>query len=66
MRGTDTPGGNARAKEDICWGRNPVTQLLLDEPSRCLKVIASKSMQRAALDQIAGLCRESGVPLQKV
>ena len=66
MRGTGAPGGNARAKEDICWGRNPVTQLLLDEPSRCLKVIASKSMQRAALDQIAGLCRESGVPLQKV
>lgn len=56
---TGTPG-------DICWGRNPVIKLLMDEPSRCLKVIASKTMQRGTLDQIASLCRAAGIPLQAV
>jgi 23S rRNA (guanosine2251-2'-O)-methyltransferase len=66
MRGTDGAGGYAGAREDICWGRAPVIKLLENEPSRCLKVIASKTMQQATLDQLAGLCRDSGIPLQKV
>jgi 23S rRNA (guanosine2251-2'-O)-methyltransferase len=52
--------------EDICWGRNPVISLLEDEPSRCLKVIASRTMQTGQMDVIAGLCRAAGIPLQRV
>jgi 23S rRNA (guanosine2251-2'-O)-methyltransferase len=69
MRKTDDAGrgtGAREAREDICWGRNPVIKLLENESSRCLKVVASKTMQRATLEQIAGLCRESGIPLQRV
>ncbi|MDR1515841.1 MAG: 23S rRNA (guanosine(2251)-2'-O)-methyltransferase RlmB [Synergistaceae bacterium] len=52
--------------EDFCWGRNPVIKLLEDEPALCLKVMASKTMQRTTLDHIAGLCRAAGIPLQRV
>jgi 23S rRNA (guanosine2251-2'-O)-methyltransferase len=43
-----------------------VTNLLEDEPSRCLKVIASKTMQAGQMDRIAALCRAAGIPLQRV
>jgi 23S rRNA (guanosine2251-2'-O)-methyltransferase len=62
---SETPAGK-KLDEDLCWGRNPVMDLLEKTPSRCLKVIAAKTMQRNTLKQISNLCRASGIPLQKV
>jgi 23S rRNA (guanosine2251-2'-O)-methyltransferase len=53
-------------EEDLCWGRNPVISLLEDDPSRCLKVTASRTMQRGTLEKIADLCRASKIPFSTV
>jgi 23S rRNA (guanosine2251-2'-O)-methyltransferase len=57
----NTPPG-----ENYCWGRNAVIALLEDAPSRCLKVMLSKTMQRGAADRITELCKKSGIPFLRL
>lgn len=54
--------GRASATDDLCWGRNPVLSLLEEDPSRCLKVVVSKTMQRGMFERITELCKAAGVP----
>jgi 23S rRNA (guanosine2251-2'-O)-methyltransferase len=63
-RQSKAPGGKeqARGGSDLCWGRNPVISMLEDDPSRCLKVVVSKTMQRGVMGRIVDLCRKSGIP----
>lgn len=53
---------SGRTPDDLCWGRNPVLSLLEENPSRCLKVFAAKTMQPGTMTKIADLCRAAGVP----
>jgi 23S rRNA (guanosine2251-2'-O)-methyltransferase len=39
-----------------------VISLLEDDPSRCLKVVVSRTMQRSTASKIVGLCRASNIP----
>ncbi|MDR3321332.1 MAG: 23S rRNA (guanosine(2251)-2'-O)-methyltransferase RlmB [Synergistaceae bacterium] len=48
--------------KNICWGRSPVLSLLEDDPSRCMKVTLSKTMQGSVKEKISALCRASGIP----
>ena len=50
------------AQEDLCWGRNPLIELLESAPGRCTKVHLSKTLQRSAQDKIIELCKEHGIP----
>lgn len=56
------PEGSAESQGDLCWGRNPVISFLENFPSRCAKVLLSKTMQRAVFERITGLCRASAIP----
>ena len=51
-----------RPEGDLCWGRNPVFTLLEETPSRCLKVVLSKTMQRGVFERLSELCRAEGIP----
>jgi 23S rRNA (guanosine2251-2'-O)-methyltransferase len=57
----DTGATDERGK-NICWGRNPVLSLLEDDPSRCVKVTVSRTMQRGVMEKITSLCKASGIP----
>lgn len=61
-RNAAEPGTREESNEDLCWGRNPVLALLERTPSRCLKVLISKTMRRGAGDRIIELCRAAGIP----
>jgi 23S rRNA (guanosine2251-2'-O)-methyltransferase len=48
--------------EEYCWGRNPVISLLENSPSRCLRVLLSRSAHGAAPKKIIELCRALKIP----
>lgn len=52
--------------DDICWGRQPVLDLLRDAPKRCLKVIIANNVRPPFLDELSDLARASKVVYQMV
>ena len=55
-----------KVSEDICWGRNPVFSLLEESPDRCMKVLASKTVQPHIRARLQELCRAANIVLQTV
>ena len=52
--------------EDICWGRQPVLDLLRDSPKRCLKLLIANNVRPPFLDELTDLARGSKVVYQMV
>jgi len=52
--------------EDICWGRQPVLDLLRDLPKRCLKLFIANNVRPPFLDELTDLARTSKVVYQMV
>ena len=52
--------------EDICWGRQPVLDLLRNSPKKCLKLIIANNVRPPFLDELTDLARESKVVYQMV
>jgi 23S rRNA (guanosine2251-2'-O)-methyltransferase len=50
--------------EDICWGRQPVLDLLRHSPKRCLKLSIANNVRPPFLDELTDLARESKVVYQ--
>ena len=52
--------------DDICWGRQPVFDLLRDSPKRCLKLLIANNVRPPFLDELTDLARGSKVVYQLV
>ena len=52
--------------DDICWGRQPVVDLLKNSPRRCLKLFIANNTRPPFLDELTDLARESKAVYQLV
>ena len=52
--------------DDVCWGRQPVLDLLRDSPKRCLKLIIANNVRPPFLDELTDLARGAKVVFQLV
>ena len=52
--------------EDLCWGRQPVLDLLRDSPKRCLKLTIANNVRPPFLDELTDLARAAKVVYQMV
>ena len=52
--------------EDLCWGRQPVLDLLKNSPKRCLKLLITNNTRPPYLDELTDLARGAKVVYQLV
>jgi len=52
--------------EDVCWGRQPILDLLRNSPKRCLKLLVANNVRPPFLDELTDLAREQKVVYQLV
>ena len=52
--------------EDLCWGRQPILDLLGNSPKRCLKLLIANNVRPPFLDELTDLARGAKVVYQLV
>jgi 23S rRNA (guanosine2251-2'-O)-methyltransferase len=52
--------------EDVCWGRQPILDLLGNSPKRCLKLLIANNVRPPFLDELTDLARGFKVVYQLV
>ena len=52
--------------EDLCWGRQPILDLLKNSPKRCLKLLIANNTRPPFLDELTDLARGAKVVFQLV
>ena len=52
--------------EDVCWGRQPILDLLRNSPKRCLKLLIANNVRPPFLDELTDLARGLKVVFQLV
>ncbi|NLL36792.1 MAG: 23S rRNA (guanosine(2251)-2'-O)-methyltransferase RlmB [Fretibacterium sp.] len=50
--------------DDVCWGRQPVLDLLRDAPSRCLRLLIANNVRPPFLDELLDAARAGRVVYQ--
>lgn len=57
---------NQAAPDDICWGRQPVLDLIRDNPSKCARLLIANNVRPPFLDELTDLARAGRVVYQLV
>ncbi len=52
--------------DDICWGRQPVLDLVRDNPARCARLLIANNVRPPFLDELTDLARAGRVVYQMV
>ena len=52
--------------DDVCWGRQPVLDLVRDNPARCARLLIANNVRPPYLDELTDLARKGRVVYQLV
>lgn len=60
------PAERALPPDDVCWGRQPVLDLVRNTPSRCTRLLIANNVRPPYLDELVDLARAGRVVYQLV